>query len=245
MNIFTETFNTVLYQPLFNILILLYEYFPGHDFGVAIIVLTFIIRLLLYPLMAQNIRNQRALTAMQPKLKDIQERFKDDQERQAKEIINLYKEHDISPFSAFVPLLIQLPLLIALFQVFQKGLVPDNLTGLYSFVSHPGEINYTFLGIISLGSASAFLAVMAAVLQLIQFKTLDVKPAAREGKKKSDKADYISNLTQRQMPYFLSGFTFIFLLRLPAALALYWITTSLFSIIQQYILQNHDKSKSN
>ena len=245
MNIFTEAFNIVLYQPLFNILILLYEYFPGHDFGIAIIVLTCIIRLLLYPLMAQNIRNQRALTAMQPKLKDIQERFKDDQEKQAREILNLYKEHEISPFSAFVPLLIQLPLLLALFSVFQKGLVPDNLTGLYSFVPHPGEINYTFLGILSLGAASVWLAVIAAILQFIQFKTLNVAPATKQEKKKADKADYISNLTQRQMPYFLSGFTFIILLKLPAALGLYWITTSMFSIIQQYMLQRHDKSKPN
>jgi YidC/Oxa1 family membrane protein insertase len=245
MNIFTETFNIVLYRPLFNILILLYEYFPGHDFGIAIIVLTVIIRLLLYPLMAQNIRNQRALTAMQPKLKDIQERFKDDQEEQAREILNLYKEHNISPFSAFVPLLIQLPLLLALFSVFQKGLVPDNLTGLYGFVPHPGVINYTFLGILNLGSASVWLAVIAAVLQFIQFKTLNVTPKENKEKKKTKKADYISGLAQRQMPYFLSGFTFIILLRLPAALGLYWITTSIFSIIQQYMLQNHDEPKPN
>jgi len=87
---------------------------------------------------------------------------------------------------------------------------------------------------------------VAAVLQFIQLKTLNVATDTNKQEKKKDKgADYISNLTQRQMPYFLSGFTFIILLRLPAALGLYWITTSIFSIIQQYMLQNHDKPKSN
>ncbi len=242
MNLFTETFHTLLYRPLFNVLILLYKYLPGNDFGLAVIVLTFLLRLILYPLMTQSIRYQQTVSEIQPKIQEIQKKYKNNQEQQAKEIINVYKEKKISPFSVFLPLLIQLPLLIALFQVFRSGLQPESMNNLYGFISHPGEINYLFLGLISLPEPNILLAVLTAIVQFFQLKTASPKIKSKKTKKK-DSISRFSEMTQKQTPYFLSVFTFVFLTKLPAALGLYWITTSLFSMGQQYILRNHDKPK--
>ena len=92
MNIFIQAFNTLLYKPLFNALILLYEYLPGRDFGIAIIVLTILVRILLYPLMVRAIKSRKALSELQPKVKEVQEKFKDDQKRQMEEITKLFKQ---------------------------------------------------------------------------------------------------------------------------------------------------------
>ena len=242
MNLFSDIFNTLLYWPLLNILILLYEYLPGHDFGVAVIVLTILIRLVLYPLMAQTIRSRENLSKLQPKIKDIQEKFKDNQEKQAKEMMNLYREEKISPFSSFLPLLIQLPLLIALFQVFSKGLQIGEMNSLYGFIPHPEAINYVFLGIINLSEVSMPLAILAAVVQFFQIKMQNPKTKIKKTGKKDKVADF-SKIAQKQMPYFLSAFTLIFLSKLPAALGLYLIITSLFSIGQEHIFKKHAQSK--
>ena len=85
-----DFFNLVLYQPLFNILILLYTYLPGHDFGVAVIVLTLIIKLILLPTSLKAVRSQRIMADLQPKLKEIQEKYKDNKEQQSQEIFKLY-----------------------------------------------------------------------------------------------------------------------------------------------------------
>jgi len=98
MELLVQTFNTILYQPLFNALVLLYEFLPGHDFGIAIIVLTILIRLLFFPLMAKSLKSQKTLTELQPKIRDIQQKYKKDKERQAKEIMELYQREKMNPF---------------------------------------------------------------------------------------------------------------------------------------------------
>lgn len=240
MNILTSAFNTILYRPLFNILILLYEYLPGGDFGIAVIVLTILIRLLLYPLMLQSIRSQKAVSELQPKIQEIQEKFKNNKQKQGEELMNLYRKEKINPLSSFLPLLIQLPLLIALYQVFWRGLRSEEINSLYSFVPHPGVINPTFLGLIDLSQSYIFLAVLAGVTQFFQTKIMS--PKIKKTTKK-DQTSQFSEIIQKQTLYFFPVFTVIILLRLPAAIAFYWIITSLFSIGQQYISKNHVKSK--
>jgi YidC/Oxa1 family membrane protein insertase len=239
MNFFNTIFNSLLYRPLFNGLILLYTYLPGSDFGIAIIVLTILLRIVLSPFMAQTIKSQKAISEIQPKIQEIQEKFKDDQERQIQEITNLYQEKKINPLNMFLPLLIQLPLLIALFQVFSKGLKLNAMDSLYGFVPHPGEINYTFLGLMNLSQPNIILAVFSAVSQFFQLKMQNFQTKKAKNKNNQDR---FSKTAQNQMPYFLSAFTFVFLSRIPAALGLYWMATSLFSIGHQYILKNHDES---
>lgn len=237
MNFLVEIFNTLLYRPLFNALILLYQYLPGRDFGIAVIVLTILIRLLLHPLMIQSLRSQKALTKIQPKLKEIQNNHKGDQQKQAEEMMALYKKEQINPFAGIVTLFVQLPLIIALYQVFRKGFQPEETNSLYSFVNNPGVINPNFLGLINLAQPHMLLAVLGGVFQFIQMKMLT--PKAKKKKKKKQQADFFMNIMQKQMIYFFPFLTFVILIKMPAAIALYWITTSIFSIAQQYSLKDH------
>jgi len=237
MKFLINVFNVVLYQPLFNALILLYKYLPGHDFGIAVIILTIVIRLILYPLMVQSIKSQKVLSELQPKIQEIQQKYKNDREKQTKEMMSLYQKEKINPFSSFSLLLIQFPILIAIYQVFWKGLRPETMANLYSFVSNPGPINPTFLGIVNLSKTSLVLAVLAGIAQFFQSKMMTPSPAkASEGKPHQKGGPEFSSMMQKQMLYFFPVFTVFILLKLPAAIGLYWIITSLFSMLQQHLV---------
>lgn len=238
MGLLAGIFNTVLYQPLFNVLILIYQYLPGRDFGLAVIILTVLIRLILSPLMAKSIRSQKALAELQPKIQEVQQKYKEDKERQLRETMGLYRKEKISPLGGFLPVLIQLPILIALYQVFWKGLQPGAMENLYGFVSNPGVINPLFLNIINLSQASLVLAILAGVAQFFQTKMTMVKtPSTSSGQApKKDQTSQFSEKMQKQMLYFFPVFTVFILGKLPAAIGLYWIVTTLFSIVQQYFV---------
>jgi len=238
--LFISVFNVILYQPLFNALVLLYEYLPGHDFGIAVITLTILIKVILYPLGAQGIRSQKALSELQPKMKELQEKFKSNKEQQTKAVMELYKREKVNPLSGCLPLLVQLPILIALFQVFWRGFGEEQFRFLYSFVAYPGQINTSFLGIVNLAEASIVLALLTGATQFIQTKMITPKKKAAQ-KSPSD----FSSMMQKQMLYFFPIFTVFILWRLPSAIALYWLTTTLFTIGQQYImLKKHEPSQS-
>jgi len=125
MGVLIQFFNIVLYQPLLNGLILLYTYLPGHDLGIAVIVLTLIMKLILHPSSLHAIRSQKALSTLQPKVKEIQRKYKDDKQAGARATMELYKKEKISPFSGCLPLLKQLPNLIAIYQSVLKRLRPE------------------------------------------------------------------------------------------------------------------------
>lgn len=224
-------FNTVLYQPLFNALILLYEYLPGHDFGIAVIALTLLIRLVLYPSSVQAIKSQAALSKLQPKIKEIQRKHKDEKEKQAQEMMELYKKEKINPFSGCLPLLIQLPIIIALYQVFWKGFEEGQMHFLYSFVPYSGTIDPFFLGMLNLSEPAIIIALLAGVAQFFQGKMM-AGPSSGSQKKGNDMAQ----MMQKQMIYFLPFFTVFILWNMPSAVGLYWLVTSAFSVVQQYFI---------
>src|SRR3989344_3793159 len=123
MSILIDLYNSVLYEPLFNGLMFLYQRL-GEDMGLAIILLTIVIRLILfYPSLSQ-LRAQRSLQETQPKLKELKEKYKNDQAAYSKAVLAFYKEHKVNPLASCLPLLIQLHILIALYQVFIAGIVP-------------------------------------------------------------------------------------------------------------------------
>lgn len=236
----SNLFHEILYRPLFNALIFLYNNFSFGDFGIAIIFLTIIIRFILFPFFYKSAKDQAILQRLAPKIKAIQAEHKNDREKQAKEMMALYRQHEVNPFSGFFfIILVQLPILIALYQVFLKGFSMESMTALYSFVQKPESINIFFLGIIDLTKASLFAAVLAAVAQYFQGKLslpkLDLKD--------------IKNLTPiertgRQMVYLGPILTILFLyfFNLPSAVAFFWLTTSIFSVIQQVIINKSLKN---
>lgn len=231
MHIFATIFNEVLYRPIFNGLIGIYNLLPYHDIGIAIILLTVLIRIILYPFSLKALKSQKRLQELQPKIKEVQEKHKDKKEEQARKLMELYKEHKVSPFSGCLPLLVQFPVLIALYQAFLNGLKPDGITGLYPFIAHPGPINPLFLGLIDLTKKNVYLAILAGAAQFWQSKQSIPKThsVAKEGD--------MARMMNTQMLYFMPLFTVFLGITFPAGLALYWIVYTLFTVLQQWQMQ--------
>lgn len=243
MNFIGEIFNLILYQPLFNLLILLYQWLPIHDFGIAIIVLTLFVRLILYPSTNQALRSQKALSQLQPKMQEIQKKYKQDLAKQSQALLQLYRDEKINPLSGIFPLLIQFPILIALFYVFQSfkdGLNPAELRLLYGFVSLPAINSPMFLGVLNLANPSFILAILAGFFQYLQQKMF--LPSKLNSVPRNPQGQF-SQLLQKQMTYFFPIFTVFILLKLPAALGLYWLSTTLFSIFQQHLIFKKKQSE--
>lgn len=231
MSLITTIFNEVLYRPLFNGLVFLYNVIPGHDFGIAIILLTLIIRLLLYPLFQKSIKSQQSLMILQPKIKEIQKKYKDDKEKQARAMMELYKTHKVNPMSGCLPILIQLPILYAFFRVLWTGLDPSKLSNLYWFINSPGLIDPIFLGIIDLSKKSPLLAILAGLSQFVQSKMMAPKNNYPKINHKLD----LTRTMSTQMTYLMPLLTIFIAWSLPAGLPLYWLSLTLFGILQQYI----------
>ncbi len=222
-------FNKFLYDPLLKSLVFLYQKFSFHDLGIAIIILTIIIRFILFPLFYKGAKDQAIMQRLSPKIKEIQKNHKDDKEKQTRALLDLYKEHKVNPFSGFLLLLVQLPILIALYKVFLNGL---------SVITLNGPINNLFLGIIDLNQRNIVLVVVAAAVQYYQGKL-----ALPKINKPSNELD-IAEKMGRQMVFMGPVLTFVFLyfFNLPSAVALYWLTTSIFSVIQQIIINKRIKT---
>jgi len=231
-----EIFNIFLYKPLFNVLIFLYNSIPLHDLGISIIILTLFIRVLISPLSIKSFKTQKALAELQPKIKEIKEKYKGNVRKQNEETMRLYKEGKANPFSGCLPMLIQLPIFIALFQIL-KGLAnPNQFFNLYSFVSHPGILNTSFLGILDLAQRSRILAVLAGLFQFIQSKMISSLTGKQKGKSTGSQTDQMSQMMTKQMTYFMPIFLVFIYWKLPSALSLYWIIITVFSIGEQYYI---------
>jgi YidC/Oxa1 family membrane protein insertase len=218
-------FNLVFVYPLLNLLVFFYNYIP--DIGVVIILITLIVRLLLLPSFHKSLKHQRALAALQPKMHEIREKYKDDKEAQAKAMMELYKVHKVNPLSSCLPLLIQLPILIGLYQVFVRSLRGGELVGLYSFIKVPEVINPIFLHWLDLSRPNVIMGVIAGVLQYYLSK-ISLPP--QQGN------DQMSKMLSYQTLYLLPLITIIFGAQFPSGLTLYWIVTTLFGIGQQYYI---------
>ena len=210
-------------------------------FGLAIILLTLIIKLILSPLSIKTFKSQRILNELQPKIKEIQEKFKNDHQKQSQQIMEIYKQNNTNPFSGCLPLLIQLPILIALYRVSLAGFGENSLSVLYDFIRNPEFLNQTSLGFIDLTKRSIFLSVFAGISQFLQTK-LSVNAQKSPTLQKLPKAanNNPMALMSQQMLYFLPIITIIISMSFPAGLPLYWIATTLFSIVEQlYIIRIH------
>ncbi|MBI3232213.1 MAG: YidC/Oxa1 family membrane protein insertase [Candidatus Doudnabacteria bacterium] len=225
LNPFSKNF--ILVPVLLNVLVLFYNIIP--DIGWVIIILTILIRLALAPSFHSSLKSQAAMTSLQPKMNEIREKHKDDQQAQAKAMMDLYKEHKINPFSSCLPLLIQLPILISLYFVFTKALT-GNLDGLYSFVHRPEHLNPMFLKVLDLSKPSHGLAILAGLSQFWQSKLMTPKNTGGA-------QDATQKIMSMQMTYMLPVVSVVIAWKFPAGLPLYWVVTTLFGIAQQYFVK--------
>jgi len=233
--IMTALFHTLLYYPILNILIVIYNSIGFQDLGISIILLTLFVRLLIYPLSKKAIKSQQEMSKIQPLLKEIQAKYKDKREEQARAIMALHKEHGVNPFAGFLPTFIQIPVFLALFLVLRSGITIENFSHLYSFVDRPESIHTLFLGIVDLAEPNRVLAFCVALTQFLQSKMiLDMQRKAARGKT-TGTTDFATQLNV-QMTYVFPVILFFISSAFSGGLSLYWTVTNLFSIFQQRVL---------
>lgn len=231
----TEIFKTIFYQPILNFVVFLYNVIPGHDLGVTIIVLTIIIKLILLPLSKSSIKSQKELQELQPKLEELKKKHANNKEELGRATLELYKQHKINPFSSCLPLLIQLPFLIAVFQVFRDNFSASSLNYLYPFIHKPETINNIAFGFLDLSANhNLILAVLAGAAQFWQSKMLITKRP--EKKVPGTKDEDFAAIMNQQMMYILPLMTVWFSYTFPAGLALYWFILTVLGGVQQYFI---------
>ena len=236
-----QFFHTFLAEPMYNLLVWIYTVLPFQDIGVAIILLTILIKAVLWPLTGKSLKGQKALQSLQPKMEALKKQYKDDKEKLAKEMMALYKTEKVNPASSCLPLLIQLPILIALYRVLLVGLNNGDTYRLYGFVTNPGAINELFLGFIDLAHPAIWLAVLAGIAQYFQAKMLQARrpPKAIREKEGAKDEDMMATMN-KSMLYFMPVITVVIGATFPGGLALYWLVVTLLSILQQYLVFKHE-----
>ncbi|MFA6519340.1 MAG: YidC/Oxa1 family membrane protein insertase [Candidatus Paceibacterota bacterium] len=226
-------FNAVFYNPIYNALVALVALVPGGDVGVAVIIVTIIIRLILLPFSLSAARTQRAMKVLEPKIKGLKEKHKGDKEKEALETLALYRDAKVNPFASILTVFIQIPVLLALYWVFyNEPFSTINAARLYTLTPTPNTISLEFLGFISVAGKSMVLAILAGITQFYQAHL------ALSGTMKPSGEKSMQNDFQRVMGLQLK-YVFPFLIgtisyTTSGAIALYFITTNLAGSLQEW-----------
>lgn len=266
-------FDLILVQPIFNILVVIYGLVPGQDFGVALIIFTIIIRLLMWPLVKKQLHQTKLMRQMQPELAKIKKRAKGNRQLEGQMMMALYKEKGISPFGSIGTLLLQLPIFIALFAVVK--LITENHDNIAKFTydifegipgirdAIAGQLNHNLFGVIDLTKHATdpgggmywpliIMAVIAAVLQYFQSKMLLPQPKEKrklrdmlkeQAEGKEVDQAEISAQMTGKMIWLFPILTFMVSIYLEGALVLYLLVTNIVAIIQQKMVLEKDESE--
>lgn len=232
--------NTIFYNPIYNSLIFIINNVTFGDVGFAIILVTIIIKFVLSPLTKKSIRSQILMKKMEPEIKQIKKDFPN-REDQARETLKLYKKYGTNPFSGCLVILIQLPFIFALYYVFYKGLSFDP-GHIYSFINIPTNLNDNFLGMFQLhNNHNIVFAILAGGSQFIQgylSSPLSSKTEiVKEDSSNKSFQDELSKSMQMNVKYILPIFIAFISYKLSAAVALYWITSNIFTIAQEWYIR--------
>lgn len=249
MNIFT----IIIYQPIFNAVLFFHKVLPGQDLGLAIILVTLLIKLLLYSPSLVAIRSSRQLQSLQPRLRELQTKYKNDREALGREQMKLYKESKVNPLAGCLPALIQIPFLYGLFLVFLNGLkvdgdgmiVADQVKNIYPalrdyYLNQP--LNTHLFGLVDLAkNHNIILSLLAGLSQFWQSRML---AAPKEPKIPGARDEAMASALNKQMMYIFPVVTAYISYTLPAGLGLYWTASTIFTIGQQYLfLRRHPAVK--
>ncbi len=268
-------FTTLIVQPIFNVLVAIYGLLPGHNFGLAIIIFTILVRLAMWPLVKKQLHHAKAMRELQPELKRIKKAAKGDRQKESMMVMALYKEREINPFASFGLIIVQLPIFIGLYSAITRLVNDPNVvnTFTYSWIhklpwlqelgSSISKFDNSFIGLVDLTRPATsqtkgwyipalVIVVLSAVAQFYQGKQLmpdtkdrkklrDILREASEGKQ-TDQSE-MTAATSRFTIYMIPAFVFFFTLGLPAALPLYWLTTSVVAILQQSRVLRQDETE--
>jgi YidC/Oxa1 family membrane protein insertase len=243
---FVKLFRTFITKPFLNLLVLVAAILPDHNLGIAIIVLTLLVKLLLFLPTQHALESQRRMQVIQPKVDQLRKKFADDPVRQQKEMMALWKEHKVNPFQSCLPLLVQFPVLIGLFYVIQgSSQLELSREFLYPFLQHVSwSFNPWFLGLdltevtwlavpvlVGLQFWQMWLALKKSQAAQAKKVVLDAKTGKPEKQELSPEA-----MQQKIMLYAMPAMIGFFALQFPAAVSLYWAVSTLFAVGQQVVV---------
>jgi YidC/Oxa1 family membrane protein insertase len=265
-------FETLIVQPIFNLLIGLYSLIG--DFGISIIVFTIIIRFALWPLVVKQLHQVKAMRKLQPDLAKIKKASKGNRQLQGMQMLELYKKHGVKPFRSILVLLIQLPIFIALFQVIQiftshreriemfTYSFLHNVPPIRALIDRPEQFNESLLNVVNLtksaftseGFAMVFLVALAGIAAYTQYviskQTTPTQSTKRfrdvmaeaANGKEPDQAE-LNAVMMSKMVKILPIMMLFIMISLPGALALYYATSNIFAAVQQYYLLKKDEKE--
>lgn len=228
-----ELWNAIILEPILNSLIALCSILGG-NFGLAIIVFTVVVRVALLPLTIRQTRSTKVMQELQPKLQELQKKYTKDQQKLQQEMVKLYREAGVNPLGCLWPLLIQLPIWIALYQSIMQALAatPENLLNLsqhlysWDLVMRAVPLNERFLWLqLSRPDPNLILALLVGATMWVQQKM--VTPPAADPRQQS-----VNNMTLLMMPLMFALFTLSF----PSGLALYWVVSNVIGVVIQYFV---------
>ncbi|MBP9701661.1 MAG: membrane protein insertase YidC [Candidatus Pacebacteria bacterium] len=224
-------YHEYIFRPLYNGLIFLFDFLPWIDAGLAVIIFTCIVKLALFPLSKKAIITQARMKEVQPELEALQKKFKDDKQALSIATFDLYKKKQVNPFSSILLILIQLPILFALYSIFvRSGLPSVNTELLYSFIKVP-TINMHLFGYFDIAGKNIILAICASVAQFFQ-----IKYAVGKTPEKKDNATFQEDFARSmsvQMKYVFPIMVLVISYTTSGVIALYWMVSSLFTLGQE------------
>ncbi len=231
----SAVFHAAIYDPLYNGLVYLVDVIPTHDVGIAVILLTIIVRIILYPLSKRAVESQMAMKKITPEVEALKKKYKDNSPEQSKAIFALYRERGVHPFAGIGLLLLQFPILIGLYWVFAGGSLPQIDTQLlYSFVPVPPEVNMHFLGFLDVGGKHNIpLAILVALSQLL-YSRLSMGPRGSETAGEATLSSDFAKSFDLQARYVFPLIFGVISYSVPAAAPLYWLTGNIFMIGQEF-----------
>lgn len=235
---------TVFYAPILNLFVAILQYLPNHSLGFAIIIITILVRLVLLVPQHQMMVSTRKMQAIQPKIKALQDKHKNDQAKMGMELMELYKSEKVNPLGSCLPLLIQTPILIVLYWVLTS--IQDHSNYYYLYSAFQGfevsKIDHVFLGMNLLGIGGITAMVLAVVVGLAQFSQIWLSQR-RNGPVapiKAEDRDPNSVMPDPQvmnkfMLWILPGVIAISVLYFPIGVGMYWFIGTLFMLVQQAV----------
>ncbi len=242
-------FNAVVYEPIYNALAFFINLIPGGDVGLAIVAVTVLVRLVLFPISWTAIKTQMTMRAIDPILKEMREKYKDNKEELARKMMALFKEHKINPFASFVLILVQLPVVIGLYLVLQNEskVVSFDPALLYSFVQPPAETSLVFLGLLNLSEKSILLAVAVFVTQFIFAKLMMPPVSAKKPDSEPSFSDDLQRSMSLQMQYVFPVLLGVVAYATSSSIALYFAVSNTFSIGQELFVRklHHEQRRNN
>lgn len=240
---FTAFFQSFIYLPIYNALALFVSWMPSGDVGLAIVLITVVVKVILFPLAVKASHTQIAMRALEPEMRILREKYKDKPQDLALKTLALYKENKVNPFASFLVVLIQLPVIFCLYWVIwadsSSGIFDTTL--LYSWVTQPQVSSFTFLNLIPLAEGSILLALLVAVTQYYLSRLMMPSAPEKTGKSFQDDLATSMHLQMRYVfPLILGVISYV----ATAAIALYFLTSNIFGIMQEFAARRRHRESN-